>query len=103
MEEVVKNIDLKVKKLLEMYNLVIKENEKIVIENKFFQKKIINKENEIKEIKEKLKLLRITKNVGDHEENLNKESRKKINEYVREIDKCIALLNNQKYVIKNKD
>ena len=51
-----------------------------------------NKESKRK-LEEKIKLLRITKSVSTQDEARNKESRQKINEYVREIDKCIALLN----------
>ena len=47
----------------------------------------------IKKLEEKIKLLRITKSVSTQDYERNKESRQKINEYVREIDKCIALLN----------
>ena len=57
------------------------------------KKLISEKDKEIKKLEEKIKLLRITKSVNSEESENIKESRKKINEYVREIDKCVALLN----------
>ena len=52
-----------------------------------------DRDKDIKRLEEKIKLIRITKSVSTQDDERNKESRQKINEYVREIDKCIALLN----------
>ena len=67
---------------------------KILEENKTLKSEVEDRDKDIKRLKEKIKLLRITKSVSTQDVEKNKESRKKINEYVREIDKCIALLNN---------
>ena len=49
--------------------------------------------NEINELKDKYKILKMSKKLdGDQTEN-SKEFKLKINEMVKEIDKCIALLN----------
>jgi len=45
-----------------------------------------------KELEEKIKLMNISKSVDSSQGDI-KATRLKINEYVREIDKCIALLN----------
>ena len=50
------------------------------------------KNNKILELQNKVKLMNITKNVDSSKDEV-KSTRLKINEYVREIDKCIALLN----------
>ena len=50
------------------------------------------KEIEILNLQEKVKLMNISKSVDASNQGV-KETRLKINEYVREIDKCIALLN----------
>ena len=50
------------------------------------------KEEEISALKDKIKLMNISKSVETSKEEV-KASRLKINEYVLEIDKCIALLN----------
>ena len=50
------------------------------------------KEIEILNLQEKVKLMNISKSVDVSKQDV-KETKLKINEYVREIDKCIALLN----------
>ena len=49
-------------------------------------------EEQIVALKDKVKLMNISKSIDVNKEGV-KETRLKINEYVREIDKCIALLN----------
>ena len=51
-----------------------------------------NQEKEIAALQDKIKLMNISKSVDVNTEDV-KATRLKINEYVREIDKCIALLN----------
>ena len=87
----ISSIDLKVKRLIEQ-QLEIREklrqnqneNEELKIINEQ-QKKIIN------DLKEKIKLLKIAKSTEKQEGAAD--ARLKINEMVREIDKCIGLLN----------
>ena len=54
--------------------------------------KLQQQEEKIVALHEKIKLMNISKSV-DTDKNDLKATRLKINEYVREIDKCIALLN----------
>mgnify|MGYP001383521117 CR=1 FL=1 len=93
MKRVVESIENKVNNIISLYNSLKKEKEEILEENTNLRSVILERDNNIKSLEEKIKLLRITKSVGDHDLEINKESRQKINEYVREIDKCIALLN----------
>ena len=93
MKNLVENIERKVSKLIKLYQSVQKEKEDILTENNKFKSDLSNKDESIKKLEEKIKLLRITKSVSTQDDKRNKESRQKINEYVREIDKCIALLN----------
>ena len=93
MKEIVVNIERKVNKIISLYHSLKKEKEEILEENKKLRSEILEKDKNIKSLEEKIKLLRITRSVGTHDMEINKESRQKINEYVREIDKCIALLN----------
>ena len=93
MKNVVQNIEKKVSKLIQLYQSVQKEKEEILTENNKLESDLSDKEKTIKSLEEKIKLLRITKSVSTQDDERNKESRQKINEYVREIDKCIALLN----------
>jgi len=61
-------------------------------ENEDFVASFKLKEIEILNLQEKVKLMNISKSVDASKQEV-KETRLKINEYVREIDKCIALLN----------
>ena len=93
MKNLVENIEKKVSKLIQLYQSVQKEKEEILTENNKLKSDLTDKDESIKKLEEKIKLLRITKSVSTQDDERNKESRQKINEYVREIDKCIALLN----------
>ena len=93
MKSLVENIEKKVSKLIKLYQSVQKEKEEILTENNKLESDLSDKDKTIKRLEEKIKLLRITKSVSTQDDERNKESRQKINEYVREIDKCIALLN----------
>lgn len=93
MKDLVVNIESKVNKIISLYNSLKKEKEEILEENKILKSEVEDRDKDIKSLEEKIKLLRITKSVSTQDVEKNKESRQKINEYVREIDKCIALLN----------
>jgi uncharacterized protein YgfB (UPF0149 family) len=51
------------------------------------------KKNVLSKLEEENKVVKIAKAVTDDDED-RKEQRKRLNELVREVDKCIALLNN---------
>ena len=93
MKDLVVNIESKVNKIISLYNSLKKEKEEILEENKRLKSEVEDRDKDIKRLEEKIKLLRITKSVSAQDVEKNKESRQKINEYVREIDRCIALLN----------
>ena len=93
MKSLVEDIERKVSKLIKLYQSAQKEKEDILTENNKLKSDLSDKDESIKNLEEKIKLLRITKSVSTQDDERNKESRQKINEYVREIDKCIALLN----------
>ena len=93
MKNLVENIEKKVSKLIQLYQSDQKEKEEILTEINKLELDLSDKDETIKRLEDKIKLLRITKSVSTQDDERNKESRQKINEYVREIDKCIALLN----------
>jgi hypothetical protein len=93
MKNIVENIEKKVSKLIQLYHSVQKEKEDTLTEKNQLISDLSDKDKIINSLEEKIKLLRITKSVSTQDDERNKESRQKINEYVREIDKCIALLN----------
>ena len=93
MKKVVESIENKVNNIISLYNSIKKEKEEILEENRKLKSDISERDKNIKSLEEKINLLRISKSVGALDVEKNMESRRKINEYVREIDKCIALLN----------
>ena len=87
------NIELKVNKLINSYKELSLLNSNIDNEKHILKVELSKKEIEINSLKEKIKLMNISKSVDVSAEDI-KNTRMKINSYVREIDKCIALLNN---------
>ncbi|MFQ3332877.1 MAG: hypothetical protein ACI84S_000305 [Thalassomonas sp.] len=92
MKNIVNNIEVKLGKLIAKYKQIREEKLILQQENEGFVSVLKSKENEISELQEKIKLMNISKSVDASKQEV-KETRLKINEYVREIDKCIALLN----------
>ena len=86
MINIISSIELKITNLLSSYNKLKKENSKFSLELEEKRKEIIALNN-------KIKIMSISKSVDISTDNI-KGTRLKINEYIREIDKCIALLNN---------
>jgi len=91
-KNIVNNIEVKLGKLIAKYQQVRKEKLILQQENENFVASLKLKEIEILNLQEKVKLMNISKSVDTSKQEV-KETRLKINEYVREIDKCIALLN----------
>ena len=92
MKNIVNNIEVKLGKLIAKYKQVREEKLILQQENEGFVAVLKLKEKDILNLQEKIKLMNISKSVDASDQEV-KETRLKINEYVREIDKCIALLN----------
>ena len=92
MKNIVNKIEVKLAKLIAKYQQVKQEKLILEQENDDFVASLKLKEIEILNLQEKIKLINISKSVDASKQEV-KETRLKINEYVREIDKCIALLN----------
>ncbi len=92
MKNIVNKIEVKLGKLIAKYQQVKQEKLILQQENEDFVVSLKLKEIEILNLQEKVKLMNISKSVDASKQEV-KETRLKINEYVREIDKCIALLN----------
>ena len=92
MKNIVNKIEVKLGKLIAKYQQVKQEKLILQQEKEDFVASLKLKEIEILNLQEKVKLMNISKSVDASKQEV-KETRLKINEYVREIDKCIALLN----------
>ena len=92
MKDIINNIEVKLRKFIAKHQQLSNEKLELTQENNNLSDELKKKENEILTLKDKIKLMNISKSVEVSKEEV-KASRLKINEYVREIDKCIALLN----------
>ena len=92
MKTIINNIEVKVGKLITKYDQLNTEKLDLQRNNNTLNVRLQEKESQIVALQDKVKLMNISKSVDASKEEV-KSTRLKINEYVREIDKCIALLN----------
>ena len=92
MKTIINNIELKLGKLIEKIKQLTAEKNSLAQNNDALNAQLEEKEKQIVALQDKVKLMNISKSVDATKEDV-KATRLKINEYVREIDKCIALLN----------
>ncbi len=85
-------LETKVEKLVDSYRKAKKELTILKTQNVQLSDKIDQQKQSIKELEDKSKVLRITKSLSTTNENTT-DLKLKINELIREVDKCISLLN----------
>lgn len=90
-EALILNINKYAKSLVEAKGILQDENKKLREKNSQLETLVEQKTKEIKGLKEKNEVIRIAKTLESGEKSTD--AKKKINELVREIDKCITLLN----------
>jgi len=79
-------------KLVELSKALQERNDLVNLENQSLKVALESSEIKRKEMEEKLRLVKLAKSLeGTSEKTLD--IKQKINEFVREIDKCIVLLN----------
>ncbi|HOU95394.1 MAG TPA: hypothetical protein PLN06_02065 [Bacteroidales bacterium] len=89
--EELKNLNSRINELIQRYINLEQENKKLKTLNKEYERLLQEHEVEIKELEKKYERLKLT-GVLLGEGEMRQEAKKKITELVREIDKCIALL-----------
>ena len=82
-----------VKGLQKSINGYRENEEKMASQLKILDEEKRNLQNEINQLQEQVKLLKLAKQLEGDSVQDTKEVKLKINEMVREIDKCIALMN----------
>ena len=89
-----------IEEIKKKFNLLLENNNKLTELNSSLKEELSNlnqqskaKDNELNELKDKYKILKMSKKLDGDESESSKELKLKINEMVKEIDKCIALLN----------
>lgn len=91
-EEIIGLLREKIEKLINLYEQAKADNVELNSKNETLLKKLEEKEQEIESVQIKYENLRLAKTVSASSEDSH-EAKIKINRIVREIDKCIALLN----------
>ncbi|OUV76127.1 MAG: hypothetical protein CBC83_01190 [Flavobacteriales bacterium TMED123] len=92
MKVIVDSLEVKIKQLISLYSKTKQEKHQAINEAEDLKNSLAEKQEVINSLEEKIKLIKMSKVVSSSNED-NKKTKQKINEYVREIDKCIALLN----------
>lgn len=93
MKVLLDKVGKKVRDLIISHDRLIEKNELLVVEKENYIKEINSLKSEISDLNHRLNDIRIS-NSFQNNENDNSLAKKKINMFLREIDKCIALLNN---------
>jgi len=86
----ISNLEKSTKDLIERYKLLKAENEMLRMDLEHLQNDVGKKDEEIAGLLDKNRILRIA---GGSSKGDKREIKLKINELVREVDKCIAQLN----------
>ena len=89
---VIDELKKKVEHLITQYITSLERNRALQDENKVVRAKLEEVKHENRELKDKIKTLKAAKGFSEGE--FISDAKNKINRLVREIDKCIALLNN---------
>lgn len=84
-------LNRKVAFLIKKLNDTIEENELLNTENSLLKESLDDKNEQLKSFKNRDKITKIVSGVVGHEEK-SAQLKQKINEYIKEIDKCIAHL-----------
>lgn len=92
LENVIINLKLNVKKIKELHSRTVSENDQLRDEIVKLTAKIEEKENENEQLEKKYESLKLAKVIAASSTDAH-EAKIKLNRIVREIDKCISLLN----------
>ena len=85
-------LNKKLEELFERYNDLRTKNKELKIENELVRRSLQEKNEEIKQLEIKYQRVKLSGALLGEGWNAG-EAKKKINELVREIDRCVALLN----------
>ena len=92
MKEAVDRLQNKLKRLVVKHEDVKSVNQQLKEKLLSLQQKLENEQKNVSELKDKNKILKLSASLQGEEQDA-KAARERINELLREIDKCIALLN----------
>ena len=96
------NLQQKIKNVIVKANRLVEQNHKLLAKNKELENEVKtlkqSQEEESKkaaELQNQIKIIKLARNIGSEKENGTDktELKRKINEYIKEIDHCVAMLN----------
>ena len=90
LETHIKTVNEKLQQLVKQHTAIKKENDHLKEEIKKFTQKEESSKTKLYELDEKVNILKASS--GEMTEADHKEFEKRINQYIKEIDKCIGLL-----------
>mgnify|MGYP001406462292 CR=1 FL=1 len=79
--------------LMKKYESIIETKDNILLENKNLANRVLNLEKEIVQLQKSVEVENIAKGFDGLDINSSQIAREKVNNLIRDIDKCIALLN----------
>jgi predicted RNase H-like nuclease (RuvC/YqgF family) len=86
-------LKIKVQKLINSHLELTRENKNLKLYNHELKQKVEEQKNKISELEDKNKVIKLSQAINGNGSDQNARDMKlKINEYIREIDKCLALL-----------
>ena len=88
------SIEKLVKQLIETVAQFRRENVSLQLSNKQLIAEKEDQQNKINNLSEQLKTLKLAQSLAGSGDQDTRQAKMKINEYIKEIDKCLALLNN---------
>lgn len=90
---IVEGLGPKVEKLLHLHEQLKSDNNQLAQANADLQRQLEQRESELQQLEEKFNTLKMARAIQGDPGGNNLDLKLKINELVREIDKCIAQLN----------
>lgn len=92
-EDLISTLKSKIKTIIDLYENQKNINLELENNNRELKEKLILLENKVSDVEEKYENLRLARALILSDEDGSHEAKIKVNRIVREIDKCIALLN----------
>ena len=90
----IERIEKKLQQLLKKYQALQAENNSLHRRADQLQQEVISKENQIRQLQENVRLVNLSASTTNRQdEHGRRELKSLVNEYIKEIDRCIAALN----------
>jgi ABC-type arginine transport system ATPase subunit len=89
----IKDLQQQVKKVFEQYRFMEKEHAQLKMLNQQLEVEKLSAMNEVESLREQLKTVKLAQALSGAGDQDQRQLKLQINSYIREIDRCLALLN----------